>query len=159
MISSASCMRLTCSPGSGQSIPAGDSLSDSPEPIPMNALPGLSSSSVANACATITGLWRKTGAVTPVPMRTLEVAWPIAPSVTHAWPDSPGSHHGCRWSLTLIASKPARSAPTACSTIELGANCSIASWVQYCKAAPFVACATSVRIPAAPSVYPSAGAG
>ena len=30
----------------------------------------------------------------------------MAPSSAHAWPDSPGSHQGWRWSLTLSASKP-----------------------------------------------------
>ena len=37
MISSASSMRSTCSPTGGQSIPHGDSFSDSPEPIPRYA--------------------------------------------------------------------------------------------------------------------------
>ncbi len=78
----------------GHSIPQGVSFSDSPEPMPRKARPGFCSSSVANACATTAGLWRYTGAVTPVPIGTRSVACPIAPSSTHAWPDSPGSHHG-----------------------------------------------------------------
>src|SRR5829696_8771989 len=64
MISSASSMRLTCSPTAGQSIPQGVSLSDSPEPIPRKARPGNSASSVMNACAVTAGWWRCTGAVT-----------------------------------------------------------------------------------------------
>jgi hypothetical protein len=67
-------MRLTCSPTGGQSIPAGLSLRDSPEPIPMNARPGNISSSVAKACATMTGLWRWIGGVTAVPSATRPVA-------------------------------------------------------------------------------------
>ncbi len=42
-------MRDTCSLTSGQSIPSGDSLSDSPEPMPRNVRPGYISSSVAHA--------------------------------------------------------------------------------------------------------------
>jgi len=87
-------MRLTCSATGGQSIPQGLSLSASPDPIPRKARPGNISSSVANAWATTAGLWRKTGAVTPVPIGILSVACPIAPSKTQAWPDSPGSHQG-----------------------------------------------------------------
>jgi len=94
MISSASSMRLTCSPTAGQSIPQGVSLSDSPEPIPRKARPGNSASSVMNACAVTAGWWRCTGAVTPVPIGTRSVACPAAPSMTQACPDSPGSHHG-----------------------------------------------------------------
>ena len=45
-------------------------------------------------------------------------------------PDSPGSHQGWKWSLTLTASNPARSASSACSTRLLGGNCSVASWIQ-----------------------------
>ena len=48
-------MRRTCSPVSGQSIPAGDSLSDSPEPIPRKPRPGNSSWSVAPNWATTAG--------------------------------------------------------------------------------------------------------
>ena len=55
MISSASSMRRTWSPVSGQSMPQGVSLSDSPEPIPRKARPGKSSSSVAANCATTAG--------------------------------------------------------------------------------------------------------
>ena len=56
MISSASSIRSTCSPTGGQSMPQGDSFSDSPEPMPRNARPGNSSSSVAKNCATTAGL-------------------------------------------------------------------------------------------------------
>ena len=94
MISSASPMRATWTPGSGQSAPVGVSFRASPEPMPRKARPGNISSSVANAWATITGLYRNIGAVTPVPISTLSVACPAAPSQVHAWPDSPGSHHG-----------------------------------------------------------------
>ena len=80
--------------------------------------------------ATTAGLWRYTGAVTPVPIGMRSVACPMAPSSVHAWPEWPGSHHGWKWSLTLRASKPARSAATAWGTSSLGANCSVASWVQ-----------------------------
>ena len=34
--------------------------------------------------------------------------------IAQAWPDSPGSHQGWRWSLMLTASKPASSASAAC---------------------------------------------
>ena len=55
MISSASSMRATWPAVSGQSIPQGDSFSDSPEPIPRNARSGKSSSIVAANCATSAG--------------------------------------------------------------------------------------------------------
>jgi hypothetical protein len=127
MISSASSMRAICSPAEGQSIPQGDSLSASPEPTPRNARPGQSSSTVATNWATVAGWCRNTGAVTPVPSAIRPVALPIAPSSVQACPDSPGSHQGWKWSLTLRPSKPARSAATACGTSALGANCSVAS--------------------------------
>ena len=77
-------MRRTCSAVSGQSMPAGDSFSDSPEPIPRKARPGNSSPSVAPNCATTAGLYLWTGAVTPVPTSIRSVACPIAPSSAHA---------------------------------------------------------------------------
>ena len=94
MISSASSIRSTCSATGGQSMPQGDSFRDSPEPMPRNARPGKSSSTVAANWATTAGLWRWTGAVTPVPIGMRRVACPIAPSRVHAWPEWPGSHHG-----------------------------------------------------------------
>ena len=48
-------MRSTCSAGDGHSAPSGDSLSDSPEPMPRNGRPGNSASSVAHAWAMSTG--------------------------------------------------------------------------------------------------------
>jgi hypothetical protein len=84
MISSASSMRAICSGTGGQSMPQGDSLSDSPDPRPRNARPGHISSMVAMNCATVVGLWRNTGAVTPVPSAIESVAFPIAPSSAQA---------------------------------------------------------------------------
>ena len=55
MISSASSIRRTCSPVPGQSMPAGVSLSDSPEPMPRKPRPGNSSCSVAPNWATTAG--------------------------------------------------------------------------------------------------------
>ncbi len=52
------------------------------------------------------------------------VACAAAPSHTHAWPDSPGSHHGCRWSEAEMPSKPAFSAATACWSSASGGNSS-----------------------------------
>jgi hypothetical protein len=54
MIDSASSSRSICSPTGGHGAPSGDSLSDSPEPIPRYGRPGNISSSVAHAWA-ITG--------------------------------------------------------------------------------------------------------
>ena len=79
MISSASSMRAICSATGGQSMPHGDSFSDSPEPMPRNARPGHISSIVAMNCATVAGLWRNTGAVTPVPSAGDSVDGPDRP--------------------------------------------------------------------------------
>src|SRR5205085_8423312 len=65
--------------------------------------------------------------VTAVPSETRRVAWPTAPSQTHAIPDSPGSHHGWKWSLHATPSKPASSASTACRSRSSGGNCSCAA--------------------------------
>src|SRR5919108_620272 len=54
-----------------------------------------------------------------------------APSQIQAWPDSPGSHQGCRWSLEAIPSNPARSARTACSSNSPGGNCSCEQKWKY----------------------------
>jgi len=56
MMCSASSVRFSCSPTSGQSTPHGISFIASLEPTPRNARPGASCSSVAICCATTTGL-------------------------------------------------------------------------------------------------------
>ena len=63
------------------------SFRDSPEPMPRYARPGNISSSVAAIWATTAGWWRCTGAVTPMPMGIVLVAWPIAPSSAQACPE------------------------------------------------------------------------
>jgi hypothetical protein len=43
---------------------------------------------------TTAGLYRYTGAVTPVPTSIRSVARPIAPRSVQAWPECPGSYQG-----------------------------------------------------------------
>ena len=110
---------------SGQSTPTGISFSDSPVPTPRMTRPGARQPSVANACATTAGLYRKVGVRTLVPSVTRSVAWAAAPSQTRAfgaWP--PVCRHGWKWSLVQTESKPARSAATARSSSRRGGNCS-----------------------------------
>jgi hypothetical protein len=96
MMSSASSMRAIWSSVEGQSSPTGTSLSASPEPIPRYGRPGYMRSNVIHAWAISAGWKRAPGGVTAVPNGTLSVACAAAPSHAQAWPDSPGSHHGCR---------------------------------------------------------------
>jgi len=126
MIASASVIDASCPSPSGQSAPTGDSFSDSPEPKPRKTRPGNISSSVANPCATSAGWYRSSAGVTAVPTGMREVACAAAPSHIHAWPDSPGSHHGWKWSEQVMPSNPARSASWAWRRSSLGRNCSCA---------------------------------
>jgi hypothetical protein len=70
MTVNASSVRSSCSAGDGQSMPAGTSFIASPEPRPRNARPGARNSSVAAFCATTTGVYRWTIAVTALPSST-----------------------------------------------------------------------------------------
>ena len=66
---------------------------------------------VAAAWAMIAGWMRTVGHVTPVPRRSLVVAWAMAPMTDHtngAWPC--WSTHGWKWSEMAAKLKPAASA-------------------------------------------------
>src|SRR3954452_10036074 len=52
------------------------------------------------------------------------VSAPAAPSHGHVWPDSRGSHHGCRWSDVAMPWNPACWAATAWRSSSSGGKCS-----------------------------------
>ena len=96
----ASRSRAKRSPCSGQSIPTGTSFIDSPVPTPRMIRSSARQLRVANAWATIAGLYRNDGVRTLVPSVTRVVEAAAAPSQTRAFGAWPSVwRQGWKWSL------------------------------------------------------------
>ena len=124
MIESASSMRAIWSPTVGQSSPTGHLVERLAGADPQERRPGNSRSSVIHAWAISTGWIARAGRGHAGADRQRCRRLAGAPSHGHVWPDSPGSHQGCRWSEEEMPSKPACSAATAWRSSSSGGNSS-----------------------------------